>query len=466
MIELLFLLFLILMNAFFAASEVAMISLNDTKIRMMAEDGHPRAKMLRSLLSEPSKFLSTIQVGITIGGFLASAFAAENFAKDLVVLLQSWGLSENVIHEDNLRTISMVLITVILSYFTLVLGELAPKRIAMKHPEKISMVVVRPISWIAFIAAPFVKLLTFSTNFVVKLFGVDPSKHDQKVADEEEIRMMMDASVEKDLIDENEKEMINNIFDLDMKNVEDIMTHRTEMVALPVEASLEEVIELINNEKYTRIPVYEEGIDNIIGTLNSKDLFQFLNQKEAFEQFELKKVLREAYFIPASKKIRDLIKDMQQQKKHIAIAIDEYGGTAGLVTIEDVLEEIVGNIFDEHDEPEDSPEEIIELEPNVYLIEGSVHLEELIKRLPIQLPLEDYDTLGGFVIGLLGKIPSEDEHHEIVWSPNEEGDDEQDDRDTPIEQYKFEIIELISKRVTKVKLTIMKESDDESSGDS
>jgi putative hemolysin len=461
MIELMFLLFLILMNAFFAASEVAMISLNDTKIRMMADDGHPRAKMLRSLLSEPSKFLSTIQVGITIGGFLASAFAAENFANDLVVLMQSWGLSENVIHEDNLRTISMVLITVILSYFTLVLGELAPKRIAMKHPEKISMVVVRPISWIAVIAAPFVKLLTFSTNFVVKLFGVDPSKHDQKVADEEEIRMMMDASVEKDLIDENEKEMINNIFDLDMKNVEDIMTHRTEMVALPVEASLEEVIELINNEKYTRIPVYEEGIDNIIGTLNSKDLFQFLNQKEAFDQFELRKVLRDAYFIPASKKIRDLIKDMQQQKKHIAIAIDEYGGTAGLVTIEDVLEEIVGNIFDEHDEPEDSPEEIVELAPNVYLIEGSMHLEELKKRLLIQLPLEDFDTLGGFVIGLLGKIPSEDEHYEIGWSPNSESDDDSGDRETPIEQYKFEIIELIGKRVAKVKLTISKESNAE-----
>jgi putative hemolysin len=451
MVEILFLLFLILLNAFFAASEVAMISLNDTKIKVMADEGHKSAKLLKNLLSEPSKFLSTIQVGITIGGFLASAFAAESFVKDLVGFLQSLGLNDTVISQENLRTLSLIIITIILSYFTLVLGELAPKRIAMKYPEAISIVVIRPITWIALVTAPFVKLLTISTNFIVRLFGVDPSKHEEKVTDEE-IRLMVDVGVERETIDENEKEMINNIFDLDTKNVEDIMTHRTEIVALPVEASLEEVISIINQEKYTRIPVYEEGIDNIIGTLNSKDLFQFINQKDAAEKFELKKVLREAYFIPASKMIRDLIKDMQKEKKHIAIAIDEYGGTAGLITIEDLLEEIVGNIFDEHDEPEDAQEEIVQVDEYTYLIDGSMNLEEVKKQLSVDFPADEYDTMGGFVIGLLGRIPSEAEHHEILWIPQSDNEDNPSDGENQSVQYQLEIAELVGKRVAKVKL--------------
>jgi putative hemolysin len=453
MVEILFLLVLILINAFFAASEVAMISLNDNKIKVMADEGNKSARMLKDLLSEPSRFLATIQVGITMAGFLASAFAAESFANDFVRFLRGLGLDQNSFSDDTLRTFSLIFITLILSYVTLVLGELVPKRIAMKYPEGLSMVAVRPITWIAVIASPFVKLLTLSTDFIVRIFGVNPGKHEETVT-EEEIRLMVDVGVERETIDENEKEMINNIFDLDNKNVEDIMTHRTEIIALSVDAPLREVVDLINHEKYTRIPIYEEAIDNIIGIINSKDLFQFIHSPEQFEQFHLRQILREPYFVPSSKKIRMLIKEMQKSKMHLAVVIDEYGGTAGLVTIEDLLEEIVGNIFDEHDELEEAAEEFVQLDEYTYIIDGSVNLEEVKKRLSIDFPVEDYDTLGGFVIGLLGKIPNRDEHHVVTWTKPSNQEEEEDEEAFKSDSYTLEIVELVGKRVSRVKLRL------------
>ena len=398
--ELLLLVMLIVLNAFFAASEIALISLNDTKIKLMADEGNKKAKMVMNVLSEPSRFLATIQIGITLAGFLASAFAAESFAHRLVNLIQ---MTQVTIPENVLKTISIVIITIILSYFTLVLGELVPKRLAMKKAEPISFFVISPLRYLSVVTSPFVKLLTISTNFFVRLFGVDPNADDEQVT-EEEIRMLVDVGEVKGTIDGSEKEMINNIFEFDDKIASDIMTHRTVLFGIPISSSLKDIIDLVKTEKYTRYPVYEDSIDNIVGILNVKDLIKLLDDND--QEFNLKDIIRRPYFVPASKKIDELFKELQSTKTHMAVAIDEYGGTAGLITIEDLIEEIVGNIFDEYDEDE---KEFEKLDENTCIINGVVSLERVKDFLGVNLPIEEYETLSGFLIGQLGRIPGEDE---------------------------------------------------------
>lgn len=407
--QILFLIALIVLNAFFAASEIALISLNDNKIRLMAEEGNKKAKLLKSLLSEPSRFLATIQIGITLAGFLASAFASESFAERLADLISLTGLP---VPRATIKTISMIVITLILSYFTLVLGELVPKRLAMKKAEAISMFVCGPLNVLLQAAAPFVKLLTASTNFLVRLLGVDPQADEGHVT-EEEIRMMVDVGEERGAIHETEKEMINNIFEFDNKTAVDIMTHRTDIVALPSHASLEEATALINEEKYTRIPVYEDSIDNIIGILHAKDLIQYVMADCNKLDFNLKSILRQPYFVPFSKKTDELFKELQKNKTHISIIIDEYGGTAGIVTIEDLMEEIVGNILDEYDEDE---KEFEKLDENTFIVNGTASLDMVKEYFGTELPLDEYDTLGGFVIGQLGRIPRGEERPEIEFN--------------------------------------------------
>ncbi|MDD4239066.1 MAG: hemolysin family protein, partial [Desulfotomaculaceae bacterium] len=366
--EILFLMVLIVLNAFFAASEMALVSLKDNKIKLMAEEGNKKAMLLKKLLSEPSRFLATIQIGITLAGFLASAFAAESFSGRLVELIKRTGVT---VPEVWLKNISVVLITIILSYFTLVLGELVPKRLAMKKAEPISMLVVGPLNFLAVVASPFVKLLTLSTHFFVRLFGVDPNEEDENVT-EEEIRMMVDVGEERGSINEAEKEMINNIFEFNNKTVAEIMTHRTDISALPVEASLSELIAFINREKYSRIPVYEDNIDNIIGVIHAKYLIQFLTKDFNKENFNLRAIIKQPYFVAQSKRTDELFKELQQNKTHLAVIIDEYGGTAGIVTLEDLIEEIVGNIFDEDDEIE---KDIEKLDENTFIINGTTSLD-------------------------------------------------------------------------------------------
>ncbi len=400
--EILLLLVLILLNAFFAASEIALISLNDNKISFMAEEGNKKARQIKQLLGEPSKFLATIQIGITLAGFLASAFAAESFSGGLVELIKQTGIG---IPDSWLKSISVVAITIVLSYFTLVFGELVPKRLAMKKAEPISMLVVSPLNFLSLLTAPFVTLLTTSTNFVVRIFGFDPLEEDEKIT-EEEIRMMVDVGEKKGAIQEAEKVMINNIFEFNDKTVEDIMTHRTDIVAFPLEIDLDSVINSINIEKFSRIPVYEENIDNIIGVLYIKDLIYHMSSIHEKAEFDLKAIIRPPYFVPASKRTDQLLKEIQRNKTHMAIVIDEYGGTAGIVTLEDLLEEIVGNIFDEYDEEE---EEIHKLDENTFIIQGHASLDHVKDYLDIDLPVDDYDTLSGFIIGQLGRIPGPDD---------------------------------------------------------
>lgn len=407
--EVIFLVILIALNGFFAASEIAMITLNDNKIRLQAEEGDKKAKLIKKLLDNPSGFLATIQIGITLAGFLASAFASESFAYRIVNLIKATGIA---IPETVLKTVSMVLITLILAYFTLVLGELVPKRLAMKKAEPISMFAIGPLNILSKITYPFVKFLTLSTNFFVRLFGVDPNEEDEQVT-EEEIRMMVDVGEEKGTIDEIEKVMINNIFEFDNKTAEEIMTHRTRIAALPVDASFSQAINLINVEKYSRIPVYEGNIDNIVGVLQTKDIIEFISKNSPHTSFDLKNIIRQPYFVPASKRTDELFRELQRQKNHFAIIIDEYGGTAGIVTIEDLIEEIVGNIFDEYDEEEKFVDKVDE---NTFMINGSSSLDLVADYLEVELPTEDYETLSGFIVGQLGRIPKKDDKPTVEFN--------------------------------------------------
>jgi putative hemolysin len=426
--ELLFLLVLIVLNAFFAASEIALISLNDNKIKLMADANNKKAKVLIKLLGEPSRFLATIQIGITLAGFLASAFASESFADRLVNVIKA---IEIPIPENVLKTTSVIIITIILSYFTLVFGELVPKRLAMKKAESISFFVVIPLNFLSIITSPIVKFLTLSTNFFVRLFGVDPNAEEEHVT-EEEIRMMIDVGEEKGTIEVSEKEMINNIFEFNNKTVSEIMTHRTAIAALPVNSTLAEVTEFFNQERYSRIPVYEDSIDNIIGVMHSKYLIQFMSEGTDKEKFNLRNIIRKPYFVPASKRTDDLFDELKQSKNHLAIIIDEYGGTAGIVTMEDLIEEIVGNIFDEDDEIEKNIEKI---DDNTFIIKGSVGLDDVQKALDVTLPVDDYETLSGFITGQLGRIPEKEDKSVIEY-----------------EELVFKVEEVKEKKVSKVKV--------------
>ena len=388
---------LIALNAYFAATEIAFITLNDAKVEKHAKEGNKRAKQILKMLKEPSKFLSTIQIGITLAGFLSSAFASNTFADKLAPVLNSWIPSINI---QTWHSISIILITIILSFFTLVFGELVPKRLAMKYYEKIAYKTIGIIRVISIVTAPFVKLLTISTNIVSKIFGV--SENEEEIVTEEEIKMMVDEGEEKGTIEEAEKEMINNVFEFNDKTASEIMTHRTEIFAVDVKSDIVEELNEIDEYKYSRIPVYEDTIDNIVGVLYIKDLLKAFSTKK---QVKIKSLLREGYFVPESKPINEIFKDLQVNKKQMAIVIDEYGGTAGLITMEDILEEIVGNIFDEYDEEKPEYEKIDE---NTYLISGSVSLHELKKILGIEIPEGDYDTLSGYLLELLGKLPEND----------------------------------------------------------
>ncbi|NLT95034.1 MAG: HlyC/CorC family transporter [Clostridia bacterium] len=427
--NLLVLVVLILLNAFFAASEIAMISLNDNKLRVAAEEGDRKAQLIQKLLKEPSRFLATIQIGITLAGFLASAIASEAFADRLVKIILDRGMNVSALV---LKPIIVVAITLILSYFTLVLGELVPKRLAMQNPEAMSKLAVKPLTYLAYITAPFVTFLTLSTNFFIKILGGDPNAVNETNVSEEEIRLMVDVGEEKGTIQEIEKEVINNIFDFDEKTASDIMTHRTEIVSVPIDLDLESIINIISEEEFSRIPVYENSIDNIVGILHVKDLVKLINKGSLKEEFNLKEILRRPLFVPEARRASDLFKDLQETKVHMAVVIDEYGGTAGIVTVEDLLEEIVGNIFDEYDYEEELEYE--KIDENTFLFDGTISLDDVEKIINVKLPTEEYDTLSGYLIGQLGKFPVEGEQPVVE-----------------LDDITFKVEEVDEKRISRVK---------------
>lgn len=399
MVQVIVLVILILINAYFAATEIAFISLNDAKIEKDAKDGNKEAKQILKMLKSPSKFLATIQIGITLAGFLSSAFASDAFADELAPMLNNWMPFFSL---EVWRGISIVLITIILSFFTLVFGELVPKRLAMKYYEKISYATIGVIRGISVVTAPFVKLLTASTNVVSKIFGVGESE--EEVVTEEEIKMMIAEGEEKGTIEQGERQLLNNVFEFNDIIVSEIMTPRTDMYAIDINDNIKEILDEVDKFKYSRIPVYDESIDDIQGILFVKDILKPLKDGE---DINVKQIMREPYFVPESKDIDELFKEMQQNKVQMAIAIDEYGGTAGLITMEDIIEELVGNIFDEYDEEEI---EVKKIDENTYILSGAVTSYELKKIFGIELPEGDYETLSGYLLDRLGRIPEDDEH--------------------------------------------------------
>lgn len=404
--QVIILVILILLNAYFAASEIAFISLNDAKVEKKAKEGEKKARQILNMLQNPSKFLATIQIGITLAGFLSSAFASDAFATRLAPILNNWLPMFSI---DVWKGISIVIITIILSFFTLVFGELVPKRIAMKNYEKIAFLTIGVIKGISIITAPFVKLLTISTNMVSKIFGV--TEQDEEIVTEEEIKMMIDEGEEKGTIEKEEKELINNIFEFNDRTASEVMVHRTDIFAVNIKSDISDILEELDEYKYSRIPVYGESIDEIKGILFIKDLLKFMKSKK---EVKIKNIIREAYFVPQSKPIDELFRELQKNKKQMAIVLDEYGGTAGLITMEDILEELVGNIFDEYDDVESEYEKI---DDNTFMINGSVSIYELKKILKIEIPEGEYETLSGYLMQKLGRIPS-DEEKPIIETDN------------------------------------------------
>ncbi|MBQ5966654.1 MAG: HlyC/CorC family transporter [Clostridiales bacterium] len=392
----------ILINAFFSAAEMAVISLNDAKIKKQAEDGDKKSKRVLRFIENPASFLATIQVGVTLAGFLASAFAANRFTGRLTAWLDPDG------KYSFLGTVCTVIVTLILSYFSLVLGELVPKRIAQNNAEKLAFRSSSIVRTFGTIMKPFVRFLTISTNAVLRLLHIDPEVKETNVT-EEEIRMLVDVGSEEGSIEDSEKQMIQNIFEFNDKDVAEIMTHRKQVVALPIDSTYEEVMDVATNEKYTRIPVYKETIDEIVGILHIKDLLGVSNDDGGFS---LEKIMRPPLFVHETKKISDLFHEMKKGKMQLAVIVDEYGGTMGIATIEDMLEEIVGNITDEFDEEE---QELLKMNDGGFLVRGDMTLSDLEEAIGVDLVSEDYDTIAGLTLSLLDRVPDHGETPEVQY---------------------------------------------------
>ncbi len=439
-LKIVILLLLILVNAFFAMSELAVISLNDNKIEKMAEEGHKKAKKIVKLTENSSKFLSMIQIGVTLAGFLTSASASTSFAQIITDKLMHTPVK--AVGAGVISGFSVVIVTLIMSYFSLVLGELVPKKIAMQIPEKISFRIVNILLFFSKLFSPVVKVLAVSTNAVVRVLGFNPHA-DEETVTEEEIRMMVDVGGEKGVIEDVQKEMINNIFEFDDLDAGDIMTHRTDMVAVEVNDPLNEVVEKAIEDGYSRIPVFEEDQDNIIGLIYVKDLLEYVGK--SLPNMTLRDIMREPMYVPESKICGDLFKEMTEGHTQMAVVVDEYGGTAGIVTLEDILEAIVGNIQDEYD---DEDEEISKINETTFTIDGITNTEEVNELTGVELPEGSYDTLAGFIIKELGFLPKEGETYEVEYK-----------------NLKFTVISVDERRIEKVKVEILPIPEDEEDED-
>ncbi len=388
---------LIALNAFFAATEIAVISLNEKKVRALAEDGNKKAVKMLKIIEEPTQFLSTIQIGITLAGFLGSAFAADNFAEVLSsAISKAFNLSAD--NTKIINTVAVVLVTLILSYFTLIFGELVPKRIAMKHKEKLANSVCGIISFLAAVLKPIIWFLTISTNAVLRLVGIDPHEKEEPVS-EEDIVLMLDAGADEGSLDHDDIEYIKNVFKLDKMTAEDVMTPRKSVISISYDASDKEILEIIEEESYSRIPVYEDNPDKIIGILHACDYLLKRNEKN----FNLKSILHTPVFVPETVSLDVLFKDMQTDHNHLAVVVNEYGETSGIVTMEDILEEIVGEIWDERDEEID---EFKKIGDNTYKVLCTASLEDFREYFKLEDEEElDVSTVNGWITEITGIIP-------------------------------------------------------------
>jgi len=402
--QILFLVVLTLINAFFSSAEMSIVSVNKNKMKVLANEGNKKAKMLCKLIEEPTKFLSTVQVGITLAGFFASASAATGISEQL----GEFFISINVPYGYQVAFIG---VTVVLSYFTLVFGELVPKRIALRKTEYIAMASLRPIMIISKIAAPFIKVLSLSTSLIVKLMGLD-SENLEDIVTKEELKSYIESGEEHGAINEREKEMIEGIFEFDNKKVEKVMTPRTEVYCININEPLSSYLDELLEMRYSRIPVYEDDIDNVIGILYMKD-FIIEAKNKGFDNVNVKDILKEPYFVHEGKNVQELFKLLQISQRHIAVIIDEYGGFSGIITIEDLIEEIMGEINDEDDSSEERIKKVAE---NTFLVDGLTTLEELNDELDIDIELDDIDTISGFLINLIGNIPSKNDDKIVEYN--------------------------------------------------
>lgn len=401
--QLLLQLVLIAVNALFAATEIAVISLNETKVRRMAEGGDRKAAKMLRMVTEPTGFLSTIQICITLAGFLGSAFAADNFSDKLV----NWLINDCEVSGESssaLDTISVIIITLVLSYFTLVLGELVPKRIAMKRPEGIARAVSGLMIGMTTVLRPVIWLLTVSTNGVLRLCGIDPKDNAEEVS-EEEIIMMLDEGEEAGSIESGEKELIKNVFSLNDTTAEDVMVHRSQVAFLKRDDARTTLLNEIAESGYSRFPVYGENIDDIVGILYAKT---YLTAQSRGERCEMKDFLMPPRFVHASTHINRILLDMQREHAHMAVVVDDYGGVIGIITLEDILEELVGEIWDESDEV---IENIRERPDGSYDINGSTRLSDMCESVGCSID-SNADTVGGWVTETLGGIPASGESFE------------------------------------------------------
>lgn len=441
LIQIPLLLFLIIVNAFFAMSEIAVLSVNNNKIDRMADEGHKKAKLVKKLTENSVGFLSTIQIGVTLAGFLTSASAATSFAEALTTVVS---VKLPAVPVGLIRGLSVVLITFIISYFSLVLGELVPKRIAMQIPEKASFAAAPILLFVAKITNPLVKVLSVSTNGVVKLLGFDPNANSHSVT-EEEIRMLVDVGEEKGVIENTQREMINNVFEFNDLDAGDIMTHRTDMVAVDADdTTLEEFVQLAIQTGFSRIPLYDEDPDNIIGVIYVKDLLKYIG-KQLPEKSALRSIMREAYYIPETKLCDEIYTEMSINRVQFAVVVDEYGGTAGILTHEDLVEAIMGNIQDEYDNED---EEISKIDDNTFTIDGTTDIDEINELIGTELPEGDYDTLGGYIISRLHYLPNDGEMNVVQY-----------------ENITFTVLNVEERRIGKIRVEVALPNPDEEQED-
>ena len=387
--RLILLIVLVLVNALFACAEIAVISISDTKLEKLEEEGDRRARLLRKLTRVPARFLATIQVAITLAGFLSSAFASNKFAG---MLVRATNIPESV---------AIIIVTLILSFFTLVFGELVPKRLAMKNPEKVGLALSGLLYAISVIFAPLVWLLTVSTNGILRLLRIDPNAEEEEVT-EEEIRMLVDAGGEKGTIDEDEQEMIQNIFEFDDITAGEICVHRKEVSILWAEETLEEWERTIHASRHSRFPVCGETADVVLGILDAKDYFRLkgVTKKEMMAQ-----AMDEARFVPGSIKADVLFQNMKKSGNYFAVVLDEYGGMDGIITIRDLIEQVVGDLTEDDEKPE--PENIVQTGEGRWRIQGGTPLDDVAAALDVELPVDDFETFGGYIFGVLGEIPAD-----------------------------------------------------------
>lgn len=388
LIQIIFLIVLLIGSAFFSASETALMSLSKIRIRHMQDEGVKGAKLVSSLIENPNKLLSSILVGNNVVNIAATSISTSLF----IGLMGEKGVA---------------LATAVMTVLVLIFGEITPKTIAANNSEKVSLLVSKPIKAIIFILRPIVWIFNIITNIIFKLFGIT-NKGAKSFITEEELKTMVNVSHEEGVLEMEEREIINNVFEFGDMQAKNAMVQRIDMVAIDMEDSYDEIIQVFKTEKLSRMPVYEETIDDIVGILNIKDII-FLSDEE-IESFDIKNYMREPFFTYEFKKITQLLEEMKLEKSQMAIVVDEYGGTSGLLTIEDLVEVIVGDIEDEYDEEED---EIQVIKEDEYIVDGSTKIGDVNELIGVNLESEEFDSIGGFIIGHLSRLPEENEVIEV-----------------------------------------------------